>query len=77
MDGFDKISETAANGKYNNHYEFEADLRILLRKLHDGHINWQSSCLEGLFTFGHQFPIVSLADSPDGIPKIYGQSMFY
>lgn len=76
MDGFNRILEAATNNGYNNNYEFEADLRILIGKLHDGHVVWQSNCLEGIFIFTHPFYIVSLADSPDDIPKIYGAGMF-
>ncbi|KAH0613817.1 uncharacterized protein H6S33_005703 [Morchella sextelata] len=72
MKGLDEISETAESGGYANHYEFEAAIRVLIRRAHDGHLNWQSQCLEGTFYFVRDFYIVALTDSPeDVVPKIY------
>lgn len=47
MASLDAIRDKARANKYPNNYEFEADVRRLLNKLHDGHVFWTSKCLEG------------------------------
>lgn len=71
MAGLDDIVSKARGGEYKNNYEFEAELRVLLNRLRDGHVNWESKCLEGTFEFSHNFPVVQVASSSGAELQIY------
>ncbi|KAI5776819.1 hypothetical protein EDC01DRAFT_732917 [Geopyxis carbonaria] len=72
MGGLDNIVSFVERGLYENNYEFEEDLRVLINKMRDGHLAWQSMCLEGNFGFQHDFALLSMKDEEDGgKPKVF------
>ncbi|CAF9915508.1 MAG: hypothetical protein HETSPECPRED_002511 [Heterodermia speciosa] len=56
--------------RYHNTYEFDQALTDALGQLHDGHTSYATIC-SSAFAFFHDYPLVSVAPNPDGIPQIY------
>lgn len=72
MAGLDNISATAAAGKYQNEYEFQASMTQLVLKAHDGHFAFRPDVFK-VFSFRNDLVADMVSLSVDGvqIPKLY------
>lgn len=43
----------------------------LFGSVKDGHVMFQLLCTSGAFVYQHDYPLISVAASPDSIPEIY------
>lgn len=75
MSGLGAIGDGVRRGYYQNAYEFGKDIRELLIKARDGHVNWGSPCFEYTFGFFHDCPIVALDNETTGEQNIFTLGM--
>ncbi|KAL8791594.1 MAG: hypothetical protein Q9195_005799 [Heterodermia aff. obscurata] len=64
------IAKGIDQGRYHNTYEFDLALTDALGQVHDGHTSYATIC-SSAFAFFHDYPLVSVAPDPDGIPQVY------
>lgn len=66
----DDVESNIKSGKYPNHYSFNRDLFNLFGSYRDGHVLYSPLCYVA-FNFQHKFPLVSVANTPSGLPEIH------
>lgn len=66
----DDIKNNISSGNYKNEYSFNRDLFNLFGSYRDGHVGYSPLCYVA-FIFQHDYPIVSVAKTPNSIPEIY------
>ncbi|KAL5405541.1 hypothetical protein PMIN06_002127 [Paraphaeosphaeria minitans] len=66
------LQEKVAEGKYITQYAFEADLQLLINRIHDSHV-YLSAGLLAPFTFISPFPLVSASRDGKELPTVYFQ----
>lgn len=71
--GLDAIAAKIERGGYNGTYHVTADVKRLLTRVRDGHLNWANQCLEGAMGWRHNMSLVHLWDE-DGNSGIYAAS---
>lgn len=74
--GMEEIKAKVRAEEYEGTYQVAEAIRRLLRRVRDGHLKWKSPCLEGAFSFFHEFPIVHFWDDTGGFGKIYAASEY-
>jgi len=74
--GLDDISGKVENGTYNNEYDFENDISLLLIKAYDGHLTFTGMAFGGVFQWLRNRTIALVSGSSDGkeTPKIWSVS---
>ena len=72
MSKLDTIKKDAQDGKYDSEYDFQADIYMLLRSAHDGHLAFSGDAL-GRFIFYNDLvgDIVSVSLDGSSLPKLY------
>lgn len=70
--GLDNISATAAAGKFQSEYDFQASMSQLVLKAHDGHFAFRPDVFK-VFTFRNDLAADMVSLSVDGVqmPKLY------
>ncbi|KAF2440206.1 hypothetical protein P171DRAFT_501223, partial [Karstenula rhodostoma CBS 690.94] len=66
------LQENVAEGKYTTQYAFEADLQLLINRIHDSHV-YLSAGLLAPFTFISPFGLLSASRDGKEVPAIYFQ----
>ncbi|KAF2841281.1 peptidase S41 family protein-like protein [Patellaria atrata CBS 101060] len=70
--GLNNITDKVYAGRYNNEYDFEADIADLLQCAHDGHLGWEGMVFSGTFRWRRPLEAALVSMSFDGeMPKIY------
>lgn len=68
--GLSEIQEAVSSGAFENQYEFEVALQLLLGSAHDAHL-YLSAGILAAFTFASPYDIVSLSIDGVEVPKVY------
>lgn len=76
--GLDDIKTKVGNGGYDNEYDFENDISLLIAKAHDGHLAFDGMAASGVFRWRRTRQIALISASSDGneVPKVYAVSDF-
>ncbi|KAK0708468.1 peptidase S41 family protein [Lasiosphaeris hirsuta] len=70
LKGFDKIRERVRAGFYKSQTDFDHDIKTLVGKANDGHLN-VNLCSQGIFHFQRPLPLVSILEDGLQLPVIY------
>ena len=66
----DTISSKIESSAYTTKYDFDMDIRGALLGFHDSHTLYWTSVISS-FVYYHQYPLISVSQSPDSQPEIY------
>jgi hypothetical protein len=64
------IKANATAGVYHNQYEFEADVQLLINRIHDSHVVLGAGALQA-FSFASPYGIVSASVDGKKSPEIF------
>jgi hypothetical protein len=70
LQGLEDIKANVTAGYYNNQYVFEADLQLLINRMHDGHVTLNAGALSP-FTFASPYGMVSASVDGKSAPEIF------
>ncbi|KAF2798835.1 hypothetical protein K505DRAFT_232379 [Melanomma pulvis-pyrius CBS 109.77] len=73
MGGLDDINTKVGNGGYDNEFDFENDVSMLIAKAHDGHMYFDGMASSGVFRWRRSGQIALISASSDGkeAPKVW------
>jgi len=66
----DQIQKNVTARVYNNQYTFEADIQLLINRMHDVHVNLNAGIMAA-FTFASPYGLVSASIDGKQPPEIY------
>jgi hypothetical protein len=66
-----KIKDGIKKNQYKSDYDVGKDFVELFGSVKDGNVMFQPVCTSGAFVYQHDYPLISVAASPDSIPEIY------
>jgi hypothetical protein len=66
-----KIKDRIKKNQYKSDYDVGKDFVELFGSVKDGNVMFQPVCTSGAFVYQHDYPLISVAASPDSIPEIY------
>lgn len=71
--GLNAIQDKINNGTYDNEYDFENDVAVLINQAHDGHFSFEGYAYNGVFRWRRTRMISLISGSSDGTeaPKIW------
>jgi hypothetical protein len=70
--GLDKIKTKVTNNDYRNHYDFEADIAVLLNSAKDGHLGFDGPTYAGAVRWRRDVDCILISTSFDGgLAKVY------
>ncbi|EOA84180.1 hypothetical protein ACJQWK_01264 [Exserohilum turcicum] len=74
----DTLKGNVESGRYDNEYDFEADIAALLGKAYDGHLGWNGMAFAGSFLWRRSSNIALISASTNGsdIPQIWALKDF-
>ena len=70
LKGLKDIKANITAGYYKNQYVFEADLQLLVNRMHDGHVSLNAGALSP-FTFASPYGLVSASVDGKSAPEIF------
>ncbi|KAF2733402.1 hypothetical protein EJ04DRAFT_439222 [Polyplosphaeria fusca] len=78
LGGLDDIKSKVDNGDYDNEYDFENDVAVLLNKAHDGHLSFEGYAYGGVFRWRRSRQVSLISASSDGseVPKVWAVQDF-
>lgn len=75
VEALEEIKANVTAGNYAYQYDFESQLMHLVYSVHDSHVALYAGILS-TFTFGNEYPLVSVSLDGKEAPKVYLQGKY-